>query len=93
MLEKKLYTNGQPIYEMEGNKLTYYYKSGKRKAEGLFINNLMEGKWIFYRETGQLWQTGNFRDGKKHGEWIRYDRNDKVEYHEQFDNNKIIKKR
>lgn len=40
MLEKKLYTNGQPVYEMIGDKLIYYYKNGKVKAQGLFINNL-----------------------------------------------------
>jgi antitoxin component YwqK of YwqJK toxin-antitoxin module len=51
MLEKKFYVNGQPVYEINGNKLTYYFKNGKIKAEGPFINNLMEGEWIFYRET------------------------------------------
>ena len=92
MLEKNLYANGQPVYEMTGDKLTYFYKNGKIKAQGLFINNLMEGEWIFYRETGQLWQVANFRNNKKHGLWIRYDKNDKIEYQEKFEENKIIKK-
>ena len=65
MLEKKFYVNGQPIYQMSGDKLIYYYKNGKIKAEGQFINNLMEGEWIFYRETGQLWQIANFKNSKK----------------------------
>jgi len=30
MLEKKLYTNGQAVHEMVGEKLTYYYKNGKK---------------------------------------------------------------
>jgi len=93
MLEKKLYTNGQPVYAMTGDKLTYFYKNGNIKAQGPFINNLMEGEWIFYRETGQLWQTANFRNNKKHGSWIRYDKNDKIEYQEEFENNRIIKKK
>jgi antitoxin component YwqK of YwqJK toxin-antitoxin module len=91
MLEKKFYKNGQPVFEMTGDKLTYYFKDGKIKAEGPFINNLMEGEWIFYRETGQLWAVSNFKNGKKHGSWVRYDRNDKVEYQETFENNKIVK--
>lgn len=93
MPEKKLYSNGQPIFKMEGDIRTYYYKSGKVKAEGKFINNMMEGEWIFYRETGQLWQTGNFMKNKKHGEWIRYDKNDRIEYHETFENDRIIPKK
>jgi antitoxin component YwqK of YwqJK toxin-antitoxin module len=92
MPEKKLYSNGQPIFEMDGDRRTYYYKSGKKRAEGKFINSMMEGEWIFYRETGQLWQTGNFRNNKKHGEFTRYDKNDHVEYQETFENNRIIPK-
>ena len=93
MLDRKNYTNGQAIYELEGNKLTYFYKSGKIKAAGIYENNLMEGEWIFYRETGQLWQIGNFKNSKKHGSWIRYDRNDQVEYDENFIDDKIVKSR
>jgi antitoxin component YwqK of YwqJK toxin-antitoxin module len=92
MLEKKYYTNGQKIYELVGNKITYFYKNGKVKAEGIFENELMEGEWLFYRETGQLWQIANFKNSKKHGHWIRYDRDDQVEYDETFIENKIVKK-
>lgn len=52
----------------------------------------MEGEWKFYRETGQLWQIGNFKDGMKNGSFIRYNKNDQVEYEENFVNNKILKK-
>jgi len=93
MLDKKFYTNGQKIYDLDGNRLTYFYKNGKLKAEGTFENELMEGEWIFYRETGQLWQVGSFKNSKKHGHWIRYDRDDRVEYDETFIDNKIVKKR
>lgn len=92
MLEKKLYANGQAIYELSDDKLTYYYKNGMIKAEGPFINNMMEGEWTFFRETGQLWNTGGFIGNKKHGRWVRYDRNDKVEYDENFENGKQVKK-
>lgn len=91
MLKKKIYTNGQKVYELVGNKLTYFFKNGKIKAEGPFENNLMEGEWKFYRETGQLWQVGNFKASKKNGSFIRYDKNDKLEYNETFLNDKLIK--
>ena len=51
-MENATYKNGQLISEQKGNRLTYYYKNGKVKAEGIFENNLMQGEWIFYRETG-----------------------------------------
>lgn len=90
MLDKKEYSNGQRVYELKDDILTYFYKNGKIKAKGPFINGKMEGKWIFYRETGQLWQEANFNGGEKHGRWIRYDRNDQVEYDETFEMGKTI---
>lgn len=91
MLDKKSYTNGQKPLELIGNKLTYFFKNGKVKAEGLYENDQMEGEWKFYRETGQLWQVGNFKNGKKNGFWVRYDRSNQLEYHETFEDDKIIK--
>jgi len=91
MLDKKNYANGQKVYELINNKLTYFFKDGKIKAFGTFINDQMEGEWIFYRETGQLWQIGNFKNGMKHGSFIRYNRNDQIEYQETFEEDKIIK--
>lgn len=91
MLEKKKYVNGQDVYRYDENKLTYYYKNGKIKAEGPFEDNQMEGEWIFYRESGQLWQIGNFKDGKKHGKWIRFNKNNEEEYNEEFEQGKQIK--
>jgi len=91
MLEKKNYANGQEVYKCEDDKLTYYYKNGKIKAEGPFNNNQMEGEWRFYRESGQLWQIGNFQNNKKHGTWTRFDKNNQQEYHESFKDGKLTK--
>jgi antitoxin component YwqK of YwqJK toxin-antitoxin module len=91
MLSKKEYTNGQKVYQLDGFRLTYFYKNGTLKAQGNFINELMEGEWRFYRETGQLWQIGNFKDGKKNGAWVRYDKNNEQEYSEVFENDKTVK--
>jgi len=91
MLEKKNYTNGQVVYNIDNNILTYYYKTGKIKAQGPFENNKMEGQWKFYRESGQLWQIGNFLNEQKHGKWIRYNKENLQEYNESFENGKLIK--
>lgn len=92
MLDKKTYVNGQKIYELENDMLTFYYKNGKLKAQGTYHNQQLDGKWIFYRETGQLWQIGYFKMGKKHGTFTRYDRNDQIEYDESFNDDKKISK-
>lgn len=92
MLQKKHYANGQDVYRIVGEILTYFYKSGKIKAEGMFINDQMQGEWRFFRETGQLMQIGHFKNDQKHGEWTRYDSNDKVVYQETFKDNKPVKK-
>ncbi|MEX2594769.1 MAG: hypothetical protein WD426_18525 [Anditalea sp.] len=91
MLDKKNYTNGQKSQELIGDNLTYFFKNGKVKAEGSFVQGEMEGEWKFFRETGQLWQVGNFKNGRKNSSWIRYDKNDRLEYQETFKDGKIVK--
>lgn len=91
MMNKKQYVNGQKTYEKAGDKLTYFFKDGKIKAQGLSIKDLMQGEWKFYRETGELWQIGNFKDNQKHGKWVRFDKQGKLEYEETFSEGKQIK--
>lgn len=93
MLDKERYANGQAVYVLTGNRLTYYFKSGAKKAEGVYENDLMEGEWKFYRETGQLWQVGHFLSSRKHGTWTRFDKNGQIEYQEFFIEGKQMKKR
>ncbi|MBE0639224.1 MAG: hypothetical protein IH598_11945 [Bacteroidales bacterium] len=93
MLSKKNYANGPQVFKQTEDKLTYFFKNGNVKAEGPFSNGLMGGEWRFYRETGQLWQIAHFMNSNKHGEWVRYDRNDKPEYQEHFEDGKMIKKK
>jgi antitoxin component YwqK of YwqJK toxin-antitoxin module len=92
MLKKKVYANGQPVYLLEKDRLTYFFKNGTKKAEGVFINDQMQGEWKFYRETGQLWQTGHFKNHKKNGSWIRYNTDGQIEYQALFENDKQVKK-
>lgn len=91
MMKNKEYINGQKTHEQIGEKLTYFYKDGKVKAEGVSINDLMQGEWKFYRESGQLWQVGNFKNNQKHGKWVRYDKQGHLEYDETFQDGKIKK--
>jgi antitoxin component YwqK of YwqJK toxin-antitoxin module len=91
MLEKTHYSNGQKVFHLENDYLTYYYKNGIKKAEGKFVNLNMQDEWKFYRENGDLWQIGNFKDNQKHGNFVRYDKNGEVEYNENFNNGKQLK--
>ncbi|MEX2483876.1 MAG: hypothetical protein WED10_04935 [Brumimicrobium sp.] len=91
MMKKKEYTNGQKTYKLDGNKLTYFFKNGRIKAEGISEDGVMQGEWKFYRETGQLWQVGHFKNNQKHGRWTRYDKEANLEYDETFENGTLIK--
>ena len=91
MTQKSHYSNGQPVFELVGQTLTYYFKNGQIKARGLLVDGQMQGEWLFYRESGQLWQVGHFRDNRKQGPWLRYSREGVIEYNETFDNDKRIK--
>ena len=91
MLEKKTYANGQKVYELKDDFVTYYFKDGTVKSKGPYIDGKMEGEWIFYRQMGALWQVGNFKENQKHGRWIRYSRDNQIEYDEEFVEGKILK--
>lgn len=94
MLNKKLYANGQPTHKIENGILTYYFKSGKTKAFGGYIEEQMQGEWIFFKESqgdgDQLWQVGHFLDNEKHGNWRRVDKDGVAEYEEDFAHGKKL---
>ena len=92
MKDKTHYANGQKVFDQVGERLTYYFKDGKVKAQGVSNQEVMNGEWRFYRESGELWQVGNFKDGIKHGSWVRYHRNGELEYDGLFDTGKLLKK-
>ena len=43
-LGKDTYVNGQKIYELKENRLTFFFKDGKLKADGPFENGMMQGE-------------------------------------------------
>ena len=81
------------MFRQDSDTLTWFFKTGLRKAEGTPIDVLMQGEWRFWRETGELWQVGHFRDGVKHGEWLRFARDGPQEKRERFENGKAMKAR
>ncbi len=93
MQDKTHYANGQPVFRQEGETLTYFFKTGLKKAQGGSIGGVMQGEWRFWRETGELWQVGHFRDGVKHGTWVRYARDGRLEKAETFQGGKAVKER
>jgi antitoxin component YwqK of YwqJK toxin-antitoxin module len=92
MDKNNYYKNGQKISVQTGEILTYYYKSGKMKAQGKCINENFEGKWIFYNEDGTIRQEGNFKENNKDGDWKRYNKKGEIEYYVEFKDGKQIKK-
>ena len=53
-------------------KYTAYYKSGKIRSEGNYLNNKGEGEWLFYYENGKIALRKNFSNGQQVGEWSYY---------------------
>lgn len=85
------YSNGQIISEQKGDVLTYYHIDGKIKAQGKYVDGMMQGKWIFNKKEGYLWNVGHFKDSKKHGKWIRYKSDGSIEKEESFEDGKKVK--
>ena len=58
MINKKDYSNGQKAQELNGNKLTYFFKNGKVKAEGLLINDKWKANGNFTGRRGNFGRLG-----------------------------------
>lgn len=69
---------------------TLYYKSGKIKAKGEYVDSKREGKWIFYYSNGKKEQEGQFKENKLKGEWIWYYRNGQVQRQEFYNKNERL---
>lgn len=49
-----------------------YYKTGKIKSIGNYINNQREGEWLYFHENGQVALKKNYSNGSQTGEWSYY---------------------
>ena len=69
MLGKKEYANGQKVYELEDNILTYFYEDGTVKAKGLLLKIRWNRSGFFtvnqgsYGRSAILKQIRNTEDG------------------------------
>jgi antitoxin component YwqK of YwqJK toxin-antitoxin module len=58
---------------------THYYPSKKIQAEGKYIGNKPEGKWLYYYESGGLQTEQYYRDGLEDSVWTWYDEEGRVQ--------------
>lgn len=49
-----------------------YYKNGKIKSIGNYVNNQREGEWLYFHENGKVAIKKNFSNGTQVGEWSYY---------------------
>ncbi len=91
MVEKKIFANGQKVYDLHDDYLTYYFKDGSIKAEGPYMRNKKEGEWKHYRKNGHMWKIGHYKKGLKHGNWQRLSPEGQVEADETYVNGKRVK--
>lgn len=88
------YANGQTISEQDGDVLSYYFIDGNIKAQGKYVDGVMQGKWLFNKKEGYLWQVGYFDDdGKQHGTWVVYNKDGSVQKEKHFEHGKLLKHR
>jgi len=66
---------------------TYYYKNGKKRAEGKFKNGKMNGFWKEWDEDGSR-SEGEYFDGKEEGSWTFWHNNGSKSREGRFQNGK-----
>jgi len=81
------YYIGQSLNGLRYGKGILFYKDGKIKYDGYFVNDKYEGKGKF------IWEDGNYYDGQwlnghKHGKGIEYYKNGSIKYDGDFANDK-----
>lgn len=57
---------------IEDGHVIVYYKTGKIKSIGNYINNQREGEWLYFHENGQVALKKNYSNGSQIGEWSYY---------------------
>ena len=67
-----------------------YYESGKLKAEVIFKDDKLSGKFKKYNERGKLLEEGNWEEGKREGIQKVYYESGKVAREGNFKEDKIL---
>ena len=78
------------MFRQQSETLTWFIKTGLKKAEGRSVDGVMHHEWHSWRETGELWQAGQFRDAVKHGPWVRHTRDGSFERAEPFEGGRAV---
>ena len=65
-----------------------YYKNGKIKYEGDFVNGKIEGEGKYFSENGEYY-IGQWSNGRQHGKGKMYYKNGNIRYEGDFINGKI----
>jgi antitoxin component YwqK of YwqJK toxin-antitoxin module/peroxiredoxin len=48
---------------------TFYYNNGKKRAEGLYTDDVQDGRWTYYYKTGAEEMEGSFAGERRVGPW------------------------
>ncbi|WP_435299751.1 toxin-antitoxin system YwqK family antitoxin [Timonella sp. A28] len=56
----------------------FWFKGGRVKSAGLYLNDQLHGPWVWFRERGGLLQEGNFVESLQEGPWVRYFANGRI---------------
>ena len=89
---KLVYPNGE-IYignilnGLKHGKGIHYYKNGKIKIDGNFVNDKLEGDGAYYYEDGEFYK-GQWKNDLKYGKGIEYYKNGIIKYEGDFVNDK-----
>ena len=57
----------------KGSLFIQFFKSGKKKIEGVLIEGQKTGPWSEWFANGNRKYTGDYRGGKRDGKWIVWD--------------------
>jgi len=89
---KLIYPNGEIYYGeilngLKNGKGTEYYKNGKIKYAGDWVNGKFEGYGDYYYEEGEFYK-GQWKNNLRHGKGIHYYKNGYIKYNGNFVNGK-----
>lgn len=65
---------------------TIFYMTGKKQAQGKYINEKKDSIWTFYDDMGQLLSLETYKDGKKEGKSLVYFQNGEIADEKLFKN-------
>lgn len=65
---------------------TIFYMTGKKQAQGKYVNEKKDSIWTFYDDLGQLLSYETYKDGKKEGKSVVYLQNGEIADEKEYKN-------